>query len=640
VTPQNQKTILLVEDEALINVIEKQTLIKHGFNVIVASNGEKAISAVRNTLGIDLILMDINLGKGIDGTEAAEIILKERDIPLLFLSSYTQPEVVERTEKITSYGYVVKDSGETVLLASIKMAFKLYDAHKHLKESEEALKEREKTLQAFFDAVHESMVLINTEGTVLLSNAVGAQRLGKTAQEFIGTSLYKHFPPDVARYRKEHYDKVIATGEPVYFQDIRSGRSFEQHCYPLFNEERKVSGVTIFAHEVTDRKKTEDERQKLQERLHHADKMESIGTLAGGIAHDFNNLLMGIRGYASLMLQDIDSSHPYYKKLTGIEEQVQSGADLTSQLLGFARGGRYEVKPADMNNIIEKTSSMFGRTKKEIVIHGKYGKDLWTVEVDQGQMEQVLLNLYVNAGQAMPGGGELYLETENVLLDDTQTFPYAVTPGRYIKISLTDTGTGIDEKTKERIFDPFFTTKEVGKGTGLGLAMAYGIIKGHGGMINVYSEPNHGTTFTLYLPASDKAAYKETPIVTEILSGSETILLVDDEPTVLEVSKEILEFLGYTVYAMKNGREAIVLYKEMKNDIALIILDMIMPGLSGGETFDRIRELNPLAKIILSSGYSLNSQAKQIMDKGCQGFIQKPFNIAYLSQKIREVLEK
>jgi CheY-like chemotaxis protein len=291
-----------------------------------------------------------------------------------------------------------------------------------------------------------------------------------------------------------------------------------------------------------------------------------------------------------------------------------------------------------MNDILEKSSSMFGRTKKEISIHRKYGKGLWIVEVDRGQMEQVFMNLYVNAWQAMPGGGDIYLETEKIVLDDEQALSHAVKPGQYVKISMTDTGTGMDAKTRERIFDPFFTTKEMGRGTGLGLATVYGIIKGHGGSINVYSESGHGTTFTVYLPASEKEMMKEKMATGTIARGTETILLVDDEKMILEVSKELLEAMGYLVYAVGSGQKAIAVYMEKRNEIDLVILDMIMPGISGGETFDRLQEINPAVKVLLSSGYSITGQAQEILDRGCNGFLQKPFHPEKLSGKIREML--
>jgi nitrogen-specific signal transduction histidine kinase len=415
--------------------------------------------------------------------------------------------------------------------------------------------------------------------------------------------------------------------------EFKDGTVLDRYSSPVIGKDGKHYGRIWTFRDIT-------ECKHLESQLLQAQKMEAIGTLAGGVAHDFNNILTGIQGYTSLMMLELDTHHPHYERLKRIEEQIRSASGLAKQLLGFACGGRYEVRPINMNEIIRRSSPMFGRTKKELTVHGKYEKDLWTVEVDRGQIEQVLLNLYVNAWHAMPEGGELYLETSNVAIDENYAALYVVPPGNYVRVCVADTGVGMEEETKKRIFDPFFTTKEMGRGTGLGLAMVYGIMKGHKGFVDVYSKPGHGTTFTLYLPASEKKALEERPAASKTLKGSETILLVDDEPAVLAVSKKILESLGYTVHGAGNGQEAIAFYREMKNDIDLVILDVIMPGLSGSEAFDRIRELNPSVKVILSSGYSLEGQAQQIMDRGCRGFIQKPFDIARLSRKVREVLEK
>jgi signal transduction histidine kinase/CheY-like chemotaxis protein len=390
--------------------------------------------------------------------------------------------------------------------------------------------------------------------------------------------------------------------------------------------------------DVSERKKTEVEKQKLKAQLQQMQKLESIGTLAGGIAHDFNNILMGIQGNASLMLLKIDSEHPNYEKIKNIETYVQNGTQLTKQLLGFARRGKYLVKATDLNEIIEKSSSLFARTKKEINVKTNPCDSIWSVEVDRGQIEQVLLNLYVNAWQAMLDGGDLYLRTENVILDHSYVKHYKVEPGRYVKISISDTGVGIDKDTQERIFEPFFTTKEMGRGTGLGLASVYGIIKSHGGYINVYSELDQGTTFTIYLPASGKSAVKEADVTVDIIIGSGTILLIDDEKMILEVGRELLEELGYTVIPAMSGQEAIEIFQNEQDAIDMIIMDMIMPGMSGSETFDRLKEINQEAKILLSSGYSVDGQASEILRRGCDGFIQKPFNMNQLAEKIHKIM--
>ena len=382
------------------------------------------------------------------------------------------------------------------------------------------------------------------------------------------------------------------------------------------------------------------ERRRIEIQLQQMDRIESMGALAGGIAHDFNNLLMGIQGRTSLMLLDSDSPHSNFEHLKGIDDYVKSAADLTKQLLGFARAEKYKVKTTDLNEVIKKQNQMFGRTRKEINILEKYEEKLWATEVDQGQIERVLLNIFVNAWQAMPGGGNIHIQTENIIIDENYNKPYHMRPGKYIRISVTDTGFGMDEATQRKVFDPFFTTKGIGIGTGLGLASAYGIIKNHSGYIDVYSEKDKGTTFEIYLPASEKEDVKKEKLPEEMLGGTETILFVDDEYVVIDAGQQILKTLGYTVFQVRSGKEAIEVYRKNQNEIDMVILDMIMPEMSGGDTYDRLKEINPDIKGLLSSGYSIDGQATDILKRGCNGFIQKPFNISALSEKIREVLDK
>ncbi len=505
------------------------------------------------------------------------------------------------------------------------------------KQAEEALR----FTQFSVDRATDSIFWATRDARFFNANEAACRRLDYTCDELLSLTVEDIDPSFTKEAWENHWQELKACRSMTFESAHRrkDGTVFPVEVNANFLEVEGREYYFAFVRDITERKKAEEEKEKLERGLIHAQKMEAIGTLAGGIAHDFNNLLMGIQGYASLMLLTTDENHPDYNKLKSIEEQVRSGADLTAQLLGFARGGRYEIKPSDLNEVVKNTAAMFGRTKKEIKVHHKYQEDLWTAEVDRGQVEQVLLNLYVNAWQAMPGGGELYLETANVNMDDNYARSFSALPGKYVKISVTDTGTGMDEKTRERIFEPFFTTKEMGRGTGLGLATVYGIIKGHKGVINVYSEKGEGTTFTVYLPASEKEVVMERKAPENLLRGTETVLFVDDEDIIVGVTRDILQNLGYKVFAARSGREAIEIYKANKDAIAVVILDMVMPEMGGGEAFDHLKEINPDIKVILSSGYSLNGQAVKIMDRGCRSFIQKPFSVITLSQKIREVLD-
>ena len=381
-------------------------------------------------------------------------------------------------------------------------------------------------------------------------------------------------------------------------------------------------------------------QRKLGMQLQLSQKMEAVGTLAGGVAHDFNNLLMGIQGRTSLMLLETDPVHPQFNHLKEIEIYIQRATKLTKQLLGFARGGKYEVKPTNMNDLIEKSSQMFGRTKKEITIHKTYHDQIWSVEIDRSQIDQVLLNIFVNAWQAMPAGGDLYIQTKNELLNEDVAGVYSLRPGKYVAISITDTGTGMDENTLKRIFDPFFTSKDKELGSGLGLASAYGIIQNHEGIILAESKKGQGATFRIYLPATEKPVIDELQANQNILVGTETILLVDDEEMIIDVGAEILQKLGYEVLTASNGIEAIEVYRQNRQKVAMVILDLIMPQMGGGETYDRLKEVDPQVKVLLSSGYSLDGQATEILKRGCDGFIQKPFSMEDLSRKLRQIITK
>jgi signal transduction histidine kinase len=378
--------------------------------------------------------------------------------------------------------------------------------------------------------------------------------------------------------------------------------------------------------------------KELERRFQEAQRMESLGTLAGGIAHDFNNLLMGIQGNVSLMYLDVEDDPEFAEKLQSIEDCVESGSRLTKQLLGFARGGKYVVKPMDLNKILKSSADMFGRTRKAISIHGEFEPELWTVVADGNQIEQVLVNLYLNAWQAMQQGGDLIIKSKNIVLDKFFVKPHDVPPGRYVKICVTDHGIGMDESIRRRIFEPFFTTHDPGRGTGLGLASAFGIIKNHHGFITVQSKLGEGSTFCIYLPASDKEPEVEKTSNEAVEIGHETILLVDDEEYIIDVGEMMLKGLGYTIITANCGKGAVEIFKEKIDSIDLVVLDLVMPDMSGEAVFNEMRKIKPDIKVLFASGHYMMDQTRALLDTGGSDFLQKPFNLRQLSTKIRLIL--
>ncbi len=492
-------------------------------------------------------------------------------------------------------------------------------------------------LSAAVEQAAEEVIITDAEGIIQYVNPAFEKITGYPRQEAIGCTprILKSGVHDLSFY-KNLWD-TIKDGR-VWAGRItnrrKDGRLIQEdaNISPLSDASGRITGFVSLKRDITD-------EVNMEAQLFRAQKMEAVGTLAAGIAHDFNNILTGIHGYATLIQFGLSPDHPHYKKLEGISSQVMSGANLTRQLLGFARGGKYEVKATDLNELLEKSSEMFGRTNKGIGIVKRFQPDIWTVEVDQGQIEQVLLNVFINAAHAMSGEGDIYLQTENVEFLEDDLKPHDVRAGRYVRMSVTDTGIGMDKAVMEKIFDPFFSTKGPGKGTGLGLASAYGIIRNHEGFITVYSEPGKGATFNICLPASGQMTAPDDIRKDEILRGQETILIVDDEQLNVLVTREILESLGYHVFSAGSGQEAMAVFMEKGKDIDLIILDMVMPGMGGSRTFDALRKINPDIRIILASGYTVDGEAQQLLGRGCNGFIQKPYRIQDLSKKIREVLE-
>jgi PAS domain S-box-containing protein len=541
---------------------------------------------------------------------------------------------------VSDRGFAIKNkAGQVVRIAGI--AEDITDR----KQSEVALRESEERFRELAELMPETVFEVDLEGKLTFVNRNAFNNFGYTQQDL--KKGLKNFDMIIPKDRERAQDNVtkILTGEKSGINEYtalrKDGSIFPVmiHSAPIFKEGKPV-GLRGFMVDITDRKKAEEERRKLEVQFLQAQRFEALGTLAGGIAHDFNNLLMNIQGNTSLMLFEIEGTHPFFEPLKKIEKQVKSGAQLTRQMLGYARKGKFNVKSVDLNQIVDESADTFGRTRKEITIYREFDNNLFPVEADQGQIEQVLLNLYVNAADAMPGGGKLILKTKNETHLNIKSNHYDPRPGKYVQLTITDSGTGIDNQTLERIFDPFFTTKGMGRGTGLGLASVYGIIKSHDGYIDVTSEKGHGTTFTIFLPASEKDVEGTADTAAKLIKGSGTLLVVDDEELVLKVGVNMLEKLGYTVLGAKNGTEAVDIFKANKDKIQMVILDIIMPDMGGGEVYDKIKAINPEVKVLLSSGYSVDGQAIELLERGCDGFMQKPFTMEELSGKITQIMKK
>lgn len=515
------------------------------------------------------------------------------------------------------------------------------------KEYEEALRATNEKLQALIEACPLAIGALDTEGNVTMWNAAAERMTGWSEAEAVGRRL-----PIVPDDKVGEFRALLARavwGEMLSGVEVRrlkkDGSPMEISIWtsPMRDQRGEVTGVMAVLADITERKEMENALQKSEEQLRQSQKLEAIGRLAGGIAHDFNNLLTAIRGYSDLLLHRIDASSPFRRDVEEIQKAGERAAALTRQLLAFSRKQVLQPKVLDLNAVVGNLDRMLRRLIGEdldLVTVLKPG--LWNVQVDPGQVEQVIMNIVVNARDAMPDGGKVTIETGNVALDDRYVRQHPVVkPGDYVLLAISDTGTGMDEETKNRLFEPFYTTKDKGKGTGLGLSTVYGIVKQSGGYIWVYSEIGKGASFKVYLPryggSPGEARPEESPVSPS--QGRETVLLVEDEAMVRLLVRNILEGNGYTVLEASDGEEAISIGGGHAAPIHLILTDVVMPKMCGREAAETLAPRLPGVKVLYMSGYTDEAIVRHgVLETGIP-FLEKPFTPVSLLRKVRQVLD-
>ena len=504
------------------------------------------------------------------------------------------------------------------------------------KRTEEARRENEARLRVLIEQLPAVLWTVDTDLRFTSILGAGLARLGLRQNQLVGTSLSEYlesadrsFPPIAAHYR-------AISGEPRTFPLEWKDGSYACHVEPLRDATGRIHGAICMALDVTDRK-------QLEEQFRQAQKMEAVGRLAGGIAHDFNNLLMVIQGYADLLAERLPAGDSLRRNAEQIQTASQRASALTRQLLAFSRKQILEPKVLSVHTVVAEMEKMLRRLiGEDIDLVTTTVQDLWLVKADRGQIEQVVMNLAVNARDAMPSGGRLTIETANIDLDASTSHPtIALAPGRYVVLAVTDNGCGMDEKTQAHIFEPFFTTKEKGKGTGLGLATVYGVVKQSGGYIWVYSEPGRGTTFKIYLPRIEE----ETRLPSldggadsrSMPRGSGVVLLVEDEKGVRDLTREYLETSGYKVLVAENGHTALEMAAMHAGPIDLLVTDIVMPGINGRELAERVTAVRPGIKVLYMTGYTDQAIVRSgALNRGGV-LLQKPFTLATLASKLREI---
>ena len=683
---------ILIVDDIQENLYLLQVLLSaNGFDVEQASNGVEALEYARRAppyMIISDILMPVMDGYALCRTWKEDERLK--NIPFIFYSAtYTEPKGQEFAIKLGADSFIIKPIEPDKLLTLILETKNEYEAGKlaspsqtiktteyleeynaalirkledkmlqleeanrilerdivERKKTEEALRASEEKWRRLVQIIPDYVAVHDLEGRFEYLNRYAA---GFSEKDVIGKSLYDFISPGSKELFRKKFEACMKSGTAIAFEYCAMGdngvmRDYENYIVPVMRQST-VTDVMVISRDITERKQAEEKRKQLEEQLHQSQKLEAIGQLSSGIAHDFNNLLGGIMGNAELLQMSLDAGSPLRRKTETILSSSKKAADLTRQLLIFARKAPVEFQAVDLTLFVKQVVELMARTiDRSIEITVTLPEQPAIISGDRNQLENALLNIAINARDAMPEGGRLSINLETLSLNTASLASehIVVEAGPYIRISITDTGTGMSKEIKDRIFEPFFTTKEIGKGTGLGLSSVYGCVKQHHGYITVKSQVGQGTQFAIYLPmAEPDGTITSVNDETVLIQGNGSLLVVDDEPVYHDILTAIFEKSGYTVHCCGDGAEAITFYRKHQSTIDVVILDLNMPKMNGLQCFRGLKEINPKVQVLVATGYGDHPDRQTLQKEGVVEFIQKPFMAAVLTKKTMELICK
>jgi hypothetical protein len=637
----NRLRVLVVEDSEDDALLLMRQLRLGGYepeSSRVESAEEMAAALERQAW--DLVIVDYAMPRF--GALAALDLLKEKglDVPRIVVSGTIGEETAVETMKRGAHDYIMKDNLNR-LIPAIERELREAKGRDERNKAVEALRESEERYRTLVENVDIGVTLVDSEFNIIMTNTAQARLFGTIARSLTGEKCYDAFKARKTVCPHCPGRRAMSSGLP-YEIDVQKVNykgdlvNWRLRAFPTFSTDGAVTGFIEVVDDVTVRK-------RLEEQLRQAGQLEAIGRLAGGVAHDFNNLLTAMLGYSQVLLERMSKNDPNRDKVAHISRAAERAAELTKKLLAFSRKQVLDVKVLDLNPVMADFEKMIRRLLGEDVeLVTALAPSLGRVKADRGQIEQILMNLAVNARDAMPSGGKLTMETANVQLDTNYVRVHPdVQIGAYVMIAVSDNGLGMDAETRSRIFDPFFTTKEKGKGTGLGLSTVYGIVKQHHGHISVYSEPDRGTTFKVYLPCVQdpieeiRIAPKPQPQA----HGVETILVVEDEEIVLKLACDTLEALGYSALCASHPEAALRLANEHEGTIDLLLTDVVLPQMDGPSLFKRVADVRPGIKVLYVSGYAGDSIVHHgVLNPGVH-FLPKPFTLDGLAAKVREALD-